>query len=89
MILHRPGCDVLDRIVRDLAFVLHHHEIEVQSPLLEMSNIDAEGGIASFIQRNIHQSNFVIILITESVKGLNYTFKANYFGRTQFQSKIC
>ena len=70
MILHRPGCDVLDKIVRDLAFVLHHHEIEVQSPLLEMSHIDAEGGIASYIQRNIYQSNIFIILVTESVKGL-------------------
>ena len=69
MIIHRPGCDVLDNIVSDLACVLHHHDIEVQSPLLEMSHIDAEGGIASYIQRNIHQSNTFIILITESVKG--------------------
>ena len=70
MILHRQGCDLLDGIVRDISFVLHSYEIDVQSPLLEMNTIDAEGGIASYVQRNIHQCNYVIVLITESIKGL-------------------
>lgn len=70
MILHRPGCELLDSLVRDLSYVIHLHGIEVTSPLLEMSQIDAEGGIATYIQRNIDTCTYVIVVVTESNQGL-------------------
>ena len=69
MILHRSGCDLLDNIVRDVSFIFHSNDISVQTPLLDMSSIDAEGGIASYIQRNIHQCSYVVVLVTDTVKG--------------------
>ena len=70
MILHRPGCDLLDSIVRDVSFIFHSYDIDVQTPLLEMSSIDAEGGIASYIQRNINQCSYVVVLVTDTMKGI-------------------
>lgn len=69
MILHRPGCDLLDKIVRDVSFIFHSYDIDVQTPLLEMNSIDAEGGIASYIQRNIKQCSYVVVFVTDPIKG--------------------
>ena len=69
MILHRPGCDHLDTFVRDLSFIIHSYDIKVTSPLLEMSNIDAQGGLASYITRNIDTCTYVLVLITEHTPG--------------------
>ncbi|XP_066929848.1 uncharacterized protein [Clytia hemisphaerica] len=68
MLIHRPGCDLLDTFVRDLSFIIHSYDVIVTSPLLEMSNIDAEGGLASYIQRNIDQCTYVLILVTDYSK---------------------
>ena len=68
MVIHRPGCDLLDTFVRDLAFIIHSYDITVTSPLLEMSNIDAEGGLASYIQRNVLKCSYILILVTQFSK---------------------
>lgn len=69
MILHRPGCEILDKLVRDFSFVIHSYGIDVNSPLLEMSQIDAEGGIATYIQRNIDTCTYILIIVTDNVTG--------------------
>lgn len=70
MILHRPGCDYLDTFVRDLSFIIYSYDIKVTSPLLEMSNIDAQGGLASYISRNIDTCTYVLVLVTEHTPGV-------------------
>lgn len=69
MVLHRPGCDILDRLVRDFSFVIQSYGFEVTSPLLEMSQIDAEGGIATYIQRNIDKCTYILVIVTDNVTG--------------------
>ncbi|XP_057302955.1 uncharacterized protein LOC130638053 isoform X1 [Hydractinia symbiolongicarpus] len=68
MILNRPGCELLDTLMRDLALVLKAYGIDVKLSLLEQSQIDAEGGISSYIQRNIDSCDYVLILFTEHNK---------------------
>lgn len=77
MIIHRPGCDLLDAFVRDLAYVLKSFDIDATCALLEQSSIDAQGGIASYTQKYIDSSDYIFILLTEGSRGTlllyNYT----------------
>ncbi|XP_057314109.1 uncharacterized protein LOC130655377 [Hydractinia symbiolongicarpus] len=68
LILHRSGCDILERFLRDFAYILTIHDIEVRTTLLEQSTLDSAGGIASFLQRNIQSCDYILILITEQRK---------------------
>lgn len=69
MIIHRPGCDLLDAFVRDLAYVLKSFDIDATCALLEQSSIDAQGGIASYTQKYIDSSDYIFILLTEGSRG--------------------
>lgn len=68
MILNRPGCELMETLLRDLAFFLKAHGIDVKLSLLEQSQIDAEGGISSYLQRNIDSCDYILIMFTEHDK---------------------
>ncbi|XP_057313714.1 uncharacterized protein LOC130655029 [Hydractinia symbiolongicarpus] len=68
MILNRPGCELIETLLRDLAFFLKAYGIDVKLSLLEQSQIDAEGGISSYLQRNIDSCDYILIMFTEHDK---------------------
>lgn len=65
LILHRPGCDILEKFIRDFAYVLTVCGVEVKVALLEQSTLDNEGGIASYLQRNLQSCDYIFTLLTE------------------------
>lgn len=69
MILNRPGCDLLEAFVRDLACLLKSYEIELKVGLLDQEEIDSQGGIASYMQRNLDLCDYVLIVFTENSNG--------------------
>ena len=69
MILNRPGCELLECFLRDLAFILKSYNIDVKLTLLERNQLDAEGGIASYMQRNIDKCDYVLLMFTENTQG--------------------
>ena len=71
MILYRSGCDHLEIFLRDLAYLLTSHGIVVKAPFLEQSQIDYHGGIASYLQRGIESSDYILIMLTENTKGIS------------------
>lgn len=70
MILNRPGCELLDTLLRDVAFILQSYGIQVRLSLLEQSELDAEGGISSYLQRNIDTCDYILIMFTEYSEGM-------------------
>ena len=70
MILNRPGCEILESFLRDVAFLLQSNGIVIKMALLAQCQIDAEGGIASYLQRNMESCDYVLIMLTEESKGL-------------------
>ncbi|XP_066926238.1 uncharacterized protein [Clytia hemisphaerica] len=64
MLLSRPGCELMDALLRDLAFILKSNGILVNFSLLEQSELDAAGGISSFLQRNIDACDYILIMFT-------------------------
>lgn len=66
MILHRPGCEVLECFVLELTGLLRSYGIEVKTILCEQTLVDSEGGIASYMQRNVFRCDYVLILLTEA-----------------------
>jgi len=65
MILHRPGCELMDILLRDLAYILNSYGIEVRLSLLEQSELDAAGGISSYLQRNIDCCDYVLVMFSD------------------------
>ena len=70
MILNRPGCKLLEIFLRDFAFILKSYGINVKLALLEQNEIDADGGIASYMQRHINSCDYILIMLTEKSKGI-------------------
>ncbi|XP_057289448.1 uncharacterized protein LOC130612168 [Hydractinia symbiolongicarpus] len=66
MILNRPGCELLEVFLRDFAFVLSSYGINVRMALLEQNEIDADGGIASYMQKHINKCDYILIMCTEN-----------------------
>ncbi|XP_057296786.1 uncharacterized protein LOC130625701 [Hydractinia symbiolongicarpus] len=71
MILNRPGCELLEVFLRDFAFVLSSYGVKVKMSLLEQSEIDAEGGIASYMQKHINECDYILIMCTENTNEHN------------------
>ena len=69
MIISKPGCEILEQFLRDLAYLLISYGIEVKLSLLEQNNIDAEGGIATYLQRNIEDCDYILIMFTGNSEG--------------------
>ena len=69
MILHRPGCELMEILLRDLAFILTSYGIEVRLSLLEQSELDAAGGISSYLQRNIDCCDYILIMFSDEGNG--------------------
>lgn len=65
VIIHRPGCEEVELLVVDFAGLLKSYGIDVRMTLLEQTMVDAVGGIAYYMQKNIQQCDFVLILLTE------------------------
>ncbi|XP_066925870.1 uncharacterized protein [Clytia hemisphaerica] len=68
LLLHRPGCDILDQVVRDLLQILSCYDITIECPLLEMSHIDAQGGLQNVIRNNVEKCSVILLFITETVE---------------------
>lgn len=66
MLLSRPGCDLMDTLLRDLAYILKSNGIQITFSLLEQSELDAEGGISSYLQRNIDTCDYILIMFTDN-----------------------
>ncbi|XP_057290655.1 uncharacterized protein LOC130613323 [Hydractinia symbiolongicarpus] len=66
MILNRPGCELLEAFLRDFAFVLSSYGVNVRMALLEQNEIDADGGIASYMQKHINKCDYILIMCTEN-----------------------
>lgn len=65
MILHRPGCIILEKFLRDFAYLLTVYNVDVRTSLLEQASVDSQGGIALYLQKNLQFCDYVFILITE------------------------
>lgn len=65
MLLSRPGCELMDTLLRDLAYILKSNGIQITFSLLEQSELDAEGGISSYLQRNIDTCDYILIMFTD------------------------
>lgn len=65
MIIHRPGCEILDELVHELRAILMSYGITVKGTLVDQNILDAEGGIASYLQRNIKDCDHVLVLLTQ------------------------
>ncbi|XP_012554826.1 uncharacterized protein LOC100205133 isoform X1 [Hydra vulgaris] len=66
LIINRPGCDLLDKAMINLTFVLKSFGIDVKLAALEQSQIDSDGGIASFMQKNIETCDYILIACSYS-----------------------
>ena len=71
MLLHRPGCEYLDRMVENLSDMLKSYGFHVNTTF-DGTDVSAHGGIASYLQRNIKLCDYVIVFLTKN-KGL-FTF---------------
>lgn len=69
MILHRPGCIILEKFLRDFAYLLTVYNVDVRTSLLEQASVDSQGGIALYLQKNLQFCDYVFILITEGEHG--------------------
>jgi len=72
MLLHRPGCEHLDRMVDHLADMLKSYGFHVNTTF-DGNDLSADGGIASYLQRNIKFCDYVIVFLTKS-QGLLYLY---------------
>ncbi|XP_065668577.1 uncharacterized protein LOC100205133 isoform X2 [Hydra vulgaris] len=66
LIINRPGCDLLDKAMINLTFVLKSFGIDVKLAALEQTQIDSDGGIASFMQKNIETCDYILIACSYS-----------------------
>ncbi|XP_057313759.1 uncharacterized protein LOC130655075 [Hydractinia symbiolongicarpus] len=71
MILNRPGCELLEIFLRDFAFILQSYGIEVKLALLEQNHLDAEGGIASYMQKYVNECDYILIMFSEKTEEHN------------------
>ena len=55
----------MDTLLRDLAYILKSNGIQITFSLLEQSELDAEGGISSYLQRNIDTCDYILIMFTD------------------------
>ena len=69
MILNRPGCELYEMFLRDLAFILSTYGIDVKLALLEQTSIDADGGIPCYLQRNIESCDYIFIIFNVRNQG--------------------
>ncbi|XP_057289970.1 uncharacterized protein LOC130612641 [Hydractinia symbiolongicarpus] len=91
MILNRPGCELLEEFLCDFAFVLSSYGISVKMALLEQNEIDADGGIASYMQKHINKCDYILIMCTENtnekeeiIKHRPYEFALKIIGGLAF-----
>ncbi|XP_057317192.1 uncharacterized protein LOC130662360 isoform X2 [Hydractinia symbiolongicarpus] len=91
MILNRPGCELLEVFLRDFAFVLSSYGVNVKMALLEQNEIDADGGIASYMQKHINKCDYILIMCTENtnehsgiIKHKPYEFALKIIGGLAF-----
>ncbi|XP_057312895.1 uncharacterized protein LOC130654349 isoform X3 [Hydractinia symbiolongicarpus] len=68
MILSRPGCELLESLLRDLACILTSYCVKVKLALLDQNEVDAEGGISSYMQRNLDSCDYILIMFTENTQ---------------------
>lgn len=71
MILNRPGCELLEIFLRDFAFILQSYGIDVKLALLEQNHLDAEGGIASYMQKYVNECDYILIMFSEKTEEHN------------------
>ena len=69
MILNAPGCNALQVLLRDLAYILSLYKIDVKLAFLEQTQVDAEGGISSYLQRNIESCDCILIMFNGNTQG--------------------
>ena len=65
LIVHRPGCMLLNLFLEELSHILTERGIKVK-----MAHITyRQTGLYSYLQTNIADSDFVLIMITEGYEG--------------------
>ena len=66
MIVHRPGCMLLNSFLEELSHILAEKGINIK-----MANITyRQTGLCSYLQTNIADCDFVLIMITDGYEGL-------------------
>ncbi|XP_057289550.1 uncharacterized protein LOC130612263 [Hydractinia symbiolongicarpus] len=96
MILNRPGCELLENFLRDFAFILKSYSVNVKMALLEQNELDADGGIATYMQKNISKCDYILIMCTENtnenhviIKHRPYEFALKIIGGMAFHENDC
>lgn len=93
MILNRPGCELLEIFLRDFAFILQSYGIDVKLALLEQNHLDAEGGIASYMQKYVNECDYILIMFSEKTEGKLYislfTFNSSDRESARFNLQCC
>eukprot|EP00111_Clytia_hemisphaerica_P022418 TCONS_00065892-protein len=70
LLINQPGCLVLKEIVEKLSLYLKSHGANVKVMLENDGHeIDLEGGISTFLARNISQHHFVLMLFSKNFEG--------------------
>ncbi|XP_057302957.1 uncharacterized protein LOC130638079 [Hydractinia symbiolongicarpus] len=94
MILNRPGCKLLDTLLRDLALVLKAYGIDVKLSLLEQGQIDVGKEMSSYIEKNIDSCDYVLIFFAEhnkehtSLKHRLYEFFLKFIARMAYHQNM-
>ena len=65
MIIQKAGCEILEKFTQEFASFLQSYGIKVKMTSSNDHVIDAEGGIASYLQNNIKSCDIVFIIITD------------------------
>ena len=65
MIIQKAGCEILEKFTQEFASFLQSYGIKVKMTSSNDHVIDAEGGIASYLQNNIKSCDVVFIMITD------------------------
>ncbi|XP_066936916.1 uncharacterized protein [Clytia hemisphaerica] len=69
MIIQKAGCEILEKFTQEFASFLQSYGIKVKMTSSNDHVIDAEGGIASYLQNNIKSCDVVFIMITNDEGG--------------------